>query len=94
MEVMVQQFQAQVLGVLRNQQQAARLPKKWEEEKRKEFHTIVRDRLSMGRSLPTAYMEAPRPGGLGMGNISKQGAVDFLAGAGQLRRGVPGRGGP
>ena len=84
-QVLVQQFQAQVLGALRHQQQAARLPHEWEEERRKEFEGLIRKRIRLGASLPSAYLQAPPPGGLGLGNISLQGAVDFLAGSGQLR---------
>ena len=84
-QVLVQQFQAQVLGALRHQQQAARLPHGWEEERRKEFEGLVRKKIRLGASLPSAYLQAPPPGGIGLGNISLQGAVDFLAGSGQLR---------
>ena len=89
LQVMIEQFRAEVLGSLRHQQQVARVPAKEEQARQREFAGIIRKRLML-MEVPNAYLEAPRPHGLGMGNISLQGAVDYLAGLGQLRYGAEG----
>ena len=39
----------------------------------------------MGEPPPAEYMRAPRPWGLGFGDIELEGAVDYIMGMGQLR---------
>ena len=49
------------------------------------YRKEVRARLKLGATPHNAYLKAPRPFGLGMGCMDRQGAVDFLSGMGQLR---------
>ncbi len=39
----------------------------------------------MGEALPKGYLRAPRPWGLGFGDIELEGDVDYIAGMGQQR---------
>ena len=79
------QFQAEVLGALRHQQQAARIPAKLAAEWQQIFEVEIRKKLHMGAAPPADYLRAERPYGLGLGDIDMEGAVDFIAGLGQHR---------
>ena len=88
-QVSVQQFTAEVLGTLRCQQQVARLPATVTLKLQKDFEHEVRRMISLGQPPPGEYLRAPPPRGLGLGSIELSGAVDFLAGMGQVRWALP-----
>ena len=80
-----EQYQVEVLGGLRHQQQVARIPERVAGEWQRKFEQEVRRIAGMGEPPPAEYLRAPRPWGLGFGDIELEGAVDYIMGMGQLR---------
>ncbi len=80
-----EQYQAEVLGVLRHQQQVARVPGKDTGEWQRKLEQEIRRIAAMGEPPSAEYLRAPRPWGLGFSEIELEGAVDFIMGMGQLR---------
>eukprot|EP00660_Eupelagonema_oceanica_P012816 gene12816-14376_t len=84
------QFNGAVLGGIRHQQQAARLPAELEKNLQNDFEKEMRRMVSLGVAPSGEYIRAPRPMGLGLGSITLQGAVDFLMGLAQFRAALKG----
>ena len=61
-----EQFQAEVLGGLRHQQQVARVPTQIADEWQRRLEHEIRRIAGLGEAPPKEYLRAPRPCGAGL----------------------------
>ena len=80
-----EQYRAEVLRGLRHQEQVARLPEEIAGGWQRKLEIEIRRIAGLGGSISAEYLRAPRPWGLGFGEIELEGAVDYIMGMGQLR---------
>ena len=74
-----------MIGGLRHQQQVARVPERITADWQRKLEQEARRIIGMGEPPSAEYMRAPRPRGLGFGDLELEGAVDYIMGMGQLR---------